>query len=352
VSSIDPVAYPLTRSLQFRESNLETIGLVNAPGDYDGVLVNQNGEVLANWASFAYEAGRDVRQENRGIPAELLAQTLSLARDGRSVYSLEAELRPVPLADARKLGLTDEWVQRLERHSPDRRQVLSIERLVGGSPASGLLLPGDLVLEVDGALVNRFRELEQVIQGRGQNMVADVLPDARKQDSGGIAATQDTAAEDFTRANPAPAPIVRMTILRNGMEQTFHVPTVALGGRDLERILVWAGAVLQRPHRALAAQRGIAPEGVFVSYFSFGSPATRYKLWAGRRIVEVDGQAMADLDAFIAALQGKQDRESLRLKTVTWNGTVDVITLKLDKRYWPTYELRRTPQGWIRSTVD
>jgi len=141
-------------------------------------------------------------------------------------------------------------------------------------------------------------------------------------------------------------------VLREGLEQLITVPTVALGARDLTRIVLWAGAVLQEPHRALAAQRGIPPQGVFVGYFSYGSPATRYQLWAGRRIVEVDGQATPNLDSFIKAVSGRPDRSSLRLKTMAWNGAVDVITLKLDKRYWPTYELNLTPGGWVRTALD
>jgi C-terminal processing protease CtpA/Prc len=90
-----------------------------------------------------------------------------------------------------------------------------------------------------------------------------------------------------------------------------------------------------------------------VSFFFYGSPATRYGLYAGRRIVEVDGQPTADLDAFIKAVGGMSSRASVRLKTVSWNGQVDVITLKLDKHYWPAYELDRQADGsWTRTALD
>ncbi|WP_129775009.1 trypsin-like peptidase domain-containing protein [Peristeroidobacter soli] len=312
VASVDPVGFPLSRTLQFRESNLETISLVNGPADYDGVLVDKSGAVIATWASFAYEAGREIAQENRGISAELVQEMLPLLREGRALHSLEAELQPVPLAVARKQDLPDDWIRRLEQHSPERRQVLSVVRTVGGSPADGLLRSGDLILDIDGAIVNRFREVERSVQ----------------------------------------KPAVKVTVWRDKGVQTIDVPTVELGGRDLDRIVVWAGAVLQKPHRALAAQRGIEPDGVFVAYFSYGSPATRYQLWAGRRIVEVDGKPVADLDQFIQAVSGREDRSSLRLRTVTWNGSVEVMTLKLDKRFWPTYELRRTAQGWTRTALE
>jgi hypothetical protein len=42
----------------------------------------------------------------------------------------------------------------------------------------------------------------------------------------------------------------------------------------------------------------------------------------------------------------------VRLKTITWNNAAEVITLKLDKLYWPTYELLQTPKGWERRALE
>jgi S1-C subfamily serine protease len=313
ISTVDVVSFPLSRTLRFRDSNLEAVSLINPPGDYDGVLADEKGNVLALWSSFAYESPRELEQVNRGMPAELVSEMIGVVADGRPLYSFEAEFNVQSLAGARELGLPDEWVRRFEEHNPQRRQVLGIDRLVAGSPAATLLEPGDLLLAVDGKVVNRFREVERAVQN----------------------------------------PEVKVSVWRDGAEKTLQMKTVALDGRDIDRVLIWAGATLQAPHRAMAAQRGIAPYGVFVSFFFYGSPATHYGLYAGRRITEVDGQPTGDLDAFIKAVSGKPDRASLRLKTVSWNGQTDVITLKLDKRYWPAYELdRQKDGGWIRTALD
>jgi hypothetical protein len=40
------------------------------------------------------------------------------------------------------------------------------------------------------------------------------------------------------------------------------------------------------------------------------------------------------------------------LRTITWNNAPEVITLKLDKHYWPAYELRHTPTGWERHALE
>jgi S1-C subfamily serine protease len=313
VASLDVLSFPLSRTLRFRDSNIEAASLINPPGDFDGVLCDDHGDVLALWSSFAFETQHDLEQINHGIPADIVTEMIGTVTADRPLYSFEAEFDVDSLADARKLGLPDSWVHRFEEHNEQRRQVLSIDRLVAGSPAAGLLEPGDLLLAIDGKVVNRFREVEQSVQ----------------------------------------KPDVSVTVWRDGGEKTLTLATVPLGGADLDRVVIWAGATLQAPHRAMSAQRGIPPEGVFVSFFFYGSPATHYGLYAGRRIMEVDGQPTPNLDAFIKVVRGKPDRASVRIKTVSWNGQTDVITLKLDNHYWPAYELDRERDGqWKRTALD
>jgi S1-C subfamily serine protease len=309
VSSVDPLLLPLSRTLRFRDSNIEGITLVNAPNDVDGVLVDKKGRVTATWSSFVMQSGGDAAQFNRGVGSEVVKQFIETVRAGRPFYSLEAEFNYSPLFAVRKMGVDEEWLARLEKNNPVRRRALSITRLVAGSPASKLLKNGDVVLAVDGEVVTSFRELEAAVQ----------------------------------------KPEVAVTVWRNDQAREISVQTAALDGRGIDRAISWAGALLQNPHRAMAAQRGVDTEGVYVAYFSYGSPATRYGLWAGRRVVEVNETPTPNLQAFIDAVKGIKHRESVRLKTVSWNDTADVITLKLDTQYWPAYEIRRTGEGWRRT---
>ncbi len=66
----------------------------------------------------------------------------------------------------------------------------------------------------------------------------------------------------------------------------------------------------------------------------------------------MDGQPTPDLDAFLKVVAGRPDRSSLRLRTVSWNNVPEVITLKLDRQYWPTEEIIRTADGWSRRNLD
>jgi S1-C subfamily serine protease len=313
IADVSPLQLPLSRSVMFRESNLEAASLVNAPDDFVGVLSDNAGRVRGLWASFASDNGRELMQENRGISSELVAETLDIVRAGLPLHSLEAEFVSQTLADARRFGLSDSWMQRISQVNPSAREVLSVARLVGGSDAARVLRPGDILLAIDDKPVTQFRDVERAV--------------AKKEE-------------------------VSTTVWRVSGETTLRVKTASLSGSDVDAIVQWAGATLQAPHRAISAQRGIAPQGVYVAYFEFGSPASRYGLVPGRRIVEVDGQLTPDLDAFLRQVSGRPDRSSLRIKTLSWNGAPEVITLKLDRHYWPAYELQRTAVGWERHSLE
>lgn len=310
VQSYEPLRLPLSSTFRFRDANLETLRLEDKLEDGDGVMIDAKGEVRGLWSSFAFQSGRSLGQTYSGVVAEYVQEVLQLARED-GLRSLEVEFFFMPLSSARKLGLPQEWARKLETLSGRDRRVLAVERLVADSPAAASLQEGDLLLAIDGKPVGQFRAVELASQ----------------------------------------KPVVRLTILRNSEVQDIDVETVVLDGEDTSRMLMWAGTQLQNPHRAVAAQRGIPREGVFVAYFGFGSPASRYGLSPGRRIVEVDGVPTPDLDAFIEVVRDKEHRDPVRLTTVLWDGRTEVITMKTDKRYWPTYEVRRTDDGWQRLDI-
>ena len=308
VSSVEPLILPLSRTLRFRDSNIEGIDLVNAPTEFDGVLVDKDGRVYASWSSFVLQSGNEISQLNRGISSDLILQFIETVRDELPFYSLEAEFLYSPLFALRKMGVDEKWITKLEENNPDRRRALSIKRIVADTSAAQLLKNGDIILAIDENPVTSYRGLERAVQ----------------------------------------KPQVKVTLWRNNNVHEILVKTTKLDGKGIDRAVSWAGALIQNPHRAMAAQRGIKTSGVYVSYFNYGSPSTRYGLWAGRRIVEVNGIKIPNLEVFIEITKNIGHQESVRLKTVAWNDSEEVITLKIDNQYWPAYEIVRENKTWKR----
>jgi S1-C subfamily serine protease len=312
VANVAAASFPQSRTLRFRETNLDVATLVNGPSDFDGTIVDAAGRVLGMWASFAYQTGRDLTQVNMGIQSDVIVDMIEHLRSFRKLRSLEVEWQQMPLATARKVNLPENWVQRYEAHNPERREVLTVATMVATSPAGEFFRSGDILLDIDGQLANTFREVEE--------------------------AAQET--------------VVNVTVFRNGEEVTGSVDTVALDGLGIDRVVSWGGALVQAPHRELAVQRGVGTDGVYVSFFNFGSPASRSGLFAGRRIVALDGEPTPNLEAFIEATVKHADQESVRLNTMSLNDVPEVITMKLDPEYWPSYELRREGYEWKRLELN
>ncbi len=314
VSTVEPLILPLTNPPRFRDTNLEVVRLSDATSTLGGAVVDKKGRVRALWASFSAQRADRTHSFFAGIPAARVAEIAAPLREGRPVgwRSLGVELHPLTLAESRNRGLSDAAARAFEELDPERRRVLSVARLTAGTASSELLAEGDLIFSVDEKLATSFETVEKA----------------------------------------ARAERVRVVVFRDGVEHTFDVPTEPLSGRGTDRAVLWAGALLQAPHRAVAAQRGIAPDGVYVGWYWYGSPANRFGLRATRRIVAIDGMPTPDLDAFLRAVAARPDRGAVRVKTIDLDDKVDVITLKLDLQYWPTYELVRGTERWDRVRLD
>lgn len=310
VDGFEALRLPLSNNFGFRDINLETFSVANPPRGVSGVVADADGRIAGLWADYTEQAREG--NNHRGIPSEILVDRLQRYRDPGYLRSLEVEFLDMPMSSARRLGLPEEWATRLSELDDRRRSVLQVERIVADSPAEDVLESGDLVLAVDGEPVNDFRRLQKASQTE----------------------------------------TVDLKLFRDGEILERSVATVALHGSGVERMLRWAGAMLHEPHRAMAAQRAVPREGVYIADIAYGSPASRFGLNPGRRIIQVDGDEVADLDGFLELVAGRENRDPVRVRVEDWDGSRSMVTLKLDLRYWPTTELWRENGRWQRAERD
>jgi len=311
ISRIEELFIPEGRPPRFRAVNEEVIHLEKPPSCVGGVLVDSKGHVQAFWASYSSSDRKDPNSPMeffRGFPVDLVDDILVQLKNGQKPFfrSLEAELWPISLAQARDVGLSEAWLSKIQSES-GRRHILNIRRLVADTDAAMKLKTGDLLLAVDGKICTTFREVELATQKRQQ---------------------------------------VKLTLLRNQEEVEVSVSTVDLSGEGTTKIVCWAGAILQDTHRPVA-QLGFLHRGVYCSRWYFGSPAHKYSLRAAHWIVEVNGKPTLDLDTFLSVVSVLDSNDSVRLKIRGLQDRVTVTTLKLDLHYWPTWTLQKKAREWL-----
>jgi len=378
VSHGQPVG--LSHPPRFQDANLEVLALEGGMQS-DGVVVDPQGRVAGLYASFSLQMNSGGRLQNvqafQAIPAELLSELVEpLARGEQPAFhTLGVEFEYVGLSQVRGMGLDDATIAALEAGLPSSSsssassaaassssaeaaaplppsntapeaegdsqplpwppRLLGIKRRWGGYPAQKLLEDGDVVLSVEGRPVHSFRQIEVACAANAAKATKD-------------AAAAAASGAGATTTPPPPKSEVALEVLRGGERVAVRVGTVALGSDETTKVLMWGGAVLQKPPQAVARQRGVDCSGVYVAANHRGSPAGKYGLNPTSRIVEVDGVSTPSLDAFMAATKHKKHGDSVRLKQEDLRGVSTVSALKLDMTYWPTYEVGRctSPPSW------
>ncbi|KAK9448666.1 trypsin-like cysteine/serine peptidase domain-containing protein [Limtongia smithiae] len=275
-----------------------------------GIFVNADtGIVSALWLRLMDERGRSSSCQV-GLPSSMLVGILGELQRGEkpSARFLDMDFGAARMDQARIRGVPEDWIRRIERENKEYRKLFYVKKVVcppvgestDSSSCGDALQTGDVILSVDENIVTRASELYELVRTKE---------------------------------------IVKMEIVRQRKVLTLNVPTAGTDGLETDRVVVWCGAVLQRPHHAVRQQISKLHSGVYVSARQRGSPAAQYGIEGTYFITHVNGQATPDLDAFVQAVTAIPDRTYVMLRAVTFDDAPCACSIRLDLHYFPTFEL-------------
>jgi len=293
---------------RFRDVNVEVLDLERVESTVGGVITDGKGRMLGLWASYYFPGRRD--RYFYGLPTDYLRGPIEALREGRTPVhrTTGVEWRPIPLADARERGLSDARVSAYIRHDPEHLEVLEAVRVSGEGPAAERVQRTDLLILANGEPVSRLKDVATWSE-------------------------QDQ---------------VSLTLLRDGEEVQVALPLQAQSGQGVRRIVSWAGLILHDPHPEVAAQQGVQADGAYVAWYWYGSPAARDGIRPTRRVTAIDGEPIADLDAFLEAVQARGANGPMVLTLEDLDGIEDVRAIEPDPAYWPLEVVTWADGRWTR----
>ena len=310
IDDISPltIGFNPPRLARFQQSAIDLFSIPNVPPSLGGPLVDDAGTVHAVYMSFAFEEGREIRQREWALPADVVHQSLELLQSGKPYYSMDTQLAYRPLYIARQLGLPGEWLARYNDLPSEQRRVLYVEQVVPGTQAADVLYTGDVLLAVNDELVS------------------------------GLFATETQVQQSS----------VPLTVLRAGEVLEVELQPTALDIMGTQRIVSWAGAYFQMPFTDIGFQKGVEFPGVYIADTVDGSPALWDGLYRNRFVVAVDGEPVTTLDEFLSAALDKEQDQITRLTTISISGRRSIVTVQPEYNFWPTFEVQRRAEGWQR----
>ncbi|KAF8458516.1 trypsin-like cysteine/serine peptidase domain-containing protein [Kalaharituber pfeilii] len=293
VTDITTVAIPACAAApRYRAINIDAItvdtNLSSQCGT--GVLADEKGVVRALWLTFLGEHGNGKEVEYH----------LGLATAGvLPLRMLAIELNLVHMSQVRIMGISDTWIRRVEEENKERHQLFMVRKVECGHPA--VLEEGDVILSINGKVLTRISEL-------------DVMYDNEWLD---------------------------MVIVRNCQEMELRVPTISAEGLETDRVVIFCGAVLHRPHLAVRQQISKMHSDIYVAARIRGSPASQYGLCPTSFVVAVNGVKTMDIASFLKEVSKIQDNTYFRLRIITFDNIPYILTMKKNEHYFPTIEYVR-----------
>jgi S1-C subfamily serine protease len=174
-------------------------------------LADEKGVVHGLWLSFLGERASDGHDNeyHLGLSIDIVRPILKSLQSGKipQIRGFKTEFSAIQLTQGRNMGLSDEWISQVEKNSKTKRNLFMVSRREPSEVDADLGLKElDIVLEVNGKLVTKIRDLD-VSESWGET--------------------------------------VQVRVLRDKQELCMDIPSYPLGGVGTDRVVIWAGAVIQ-----------------------------------------------------------------------------------------------------------
>ncbi|KAF2102279.1 trypsin-like serine protease [Rhizodiscina lignyota] len=315
VTDITTVAIPASASTpRYRAINLDAVtvdtNLASQCGS--GVLIAEDGTVQALWLTYLGErhshSGKDM-EYHLGLLTPMVLPVFNQILGGvmPKLRFLNVEMHTVQMSQARIMGVEEEWIERVEKEDPERHQLFMIRKIDSGHNDG--LQESDIILTLNDKLVTRVSDL-------------DIQYDNESLDA---------------------------VIVRKREQIRIKIPTVPTEDLETDRVVMFCGAMLHRPHHAVRQQISKVHSDVYISGRMRGSPSYAYGLAPTNFITHVNGRSTPDLDTFLEETHKIPDNTYFRLKVMTFDNVPWVATMKKNEHYFPTLELLKDasePLGW------
>ncbi|CAG7928420.1 unnamed protein product [Penicillium olsonii] len=322
VTDITTVSIPANAAApRYRAINLDAVTVDTGLSAQcsNGVLIGEDGVVQALWLNYLGERSASSHKDieyHLGLATPYILPVTSKIQQGVTpqLRILNMESYVVQMSQARIMGVSQEWINKVTEANPSRHQLFMV-RKVDSPPAAVTVDPStsfqeaDIILTLDGQLITRVSELDVMYE------------------------------KEFLDA----------LVVRNGEEVNIRVPTVPTKDLETDRALVFCGAVLQKPHHAVRQQISKVHSEIYVSARSRGSPAYHYGLAPTNFLTAVNGVSTPDLDSFVREVTKIPDNEYFRIRAVTFDNVPWVVTMKKNDHYFPMSEYVKDPTasaGW------
>ncbi|KXT18411.1 hypothetical protein AC579_8147 [Pseudocercospora musae] len=317
VTDITTVAIPASASTpRYRAVNLDAITVDTSLSGQcgSGVLVADDGTVQALWLTYLGErnghSGKDI-EYHLGFATPSLLPVIDQIKKGDkpTLRILNMETQTIQMSQARIMGISDEWIERVQHHDPERHQLFMVRKVDAGE-ANGLM-EGDVILTINDKLITRVNDMDLMYSNEKLNAV----------------------------------------IVRQKQELSIEVPTVPTEELETDHVIVFCGAVLHRPHHAVRQQISKVHSDIYVSARFRGSPSYAYGLAPTNFILAVNAKPTPDLTTFLAEVNKIPNNTYFRLKVMTFDNVPWVATMKKNEHYFPTIEFLKDDtqrEGWKR----